>query len=309
MATMALWNDDFHHTAIVAMTGRSDAYYSDHRGSAQEFVSTFKHGFLYQGQWYSWQKQARGTLTLGFRPDRFVNFIQNHDQLANSGSGKRAHLLTSPSRYRVLTAILLLAPQTPMLFQGQEFAARSPFFYFADHNEEIAQLVAMGRGQFLSQFRTLATPEMQARLPDPAAPMTFTRCKLNHADRDVHGEEYLLHLDLLHLRRHDPVIRACQYDSRVDGAVLSLDAFVIRYFGETAGDDRLLLVNLGRDLVLLPAPEPLLAPPERGSWAQLWSSEDPRYGGVGSLPFTSQEVWHLLGESVLLLAPQSNQKI
>lgn len=182
----ALWNDDFHHTAMVAMTGRADAYYSDHRGSAEEFVSALKRGFLYQGQWYSWQKQLRGTPALDFLPSRFVNYMQNHDQLANSGSGKRAHLLSSPSRYRVLTAVLLLAPQTPMLFQGQEFAAPSPFFYFADHKEKIAHLVAHGRSQFLSQFRVLATPEMQARLSDPGDPMTFTRSKLNHNDRYAH---------------------------------------------------------------------------------------------------------------------------
>ena len=86
-------------------------------------------------------------------PAKYVNFIQNHDQLANSGSGKRVHLLTSPNRYRAMTALFLLARQTPMLFQGQEFAATSPFFYFADHKEEIAYLVARGRSDFLAQFR------------------------------------------------------------------------------------------------------------------------------------------------------------
>lgn len=149
---------------MVAMTGRADAYYSDYRGLAQEFVSTLKRGFLYQGQWYSWQNNTRGTPGLDMPPAKFVNFIQNHDQLANSGSGKRVHLLTSPNRYRALTALFLLAPQTPMLFQGQEFAATSPFFYFADHKDEIAHLVAQGRSDFLAQFRALATPEMQARL-------------------------------------------------------------------------------------------------------------------------------------------------
>lgn len=299
----ALWNDDFHHTAMVAMTGRADAYYSDHRGGAQEFVSALKRGFLYQGQWYSWQKQPRGTPALDLAPARLVCYMQNHDQLANSGSGKRAHLLSSPSRYRALTAVLLLAPQTPMLFQGQEFAATTPFFYFADHKEEIAHLVAHGRASFLSQFRVLATPEMQARLPDPGDPMTFTRSKLNHNDRYAHGEEYALHVDLLRLRREDPVIRASQYESRIDGAVLSPDAFVIRYFGKQPGDDRLLLVNLGRDLRLLPAPEPLLAPPENAMWALLWTSEAPRYGGVGTLPWPVEGNWHLLGESAVVLGP------
>jgi maltooligosyltrehalose trehalohydrolase len=304
----ALWNDDFHHTAMVAMTGRADAYYSDYRGTAQELVSTLKRGFLYQGQWYSWQNQTRGTLALDMGPAKYVNFIQNHDQLANSGSGKRIHLLTSPNRYRAVTALFLLAPQTPMLFQGQEFAATSPFFYFADHNEEIAYLVARGRSDFLAQFRTLATPEMQARLPDPGDPLTFTHSKLNLNDRNVHKEEYALHRDLLNLRRNDPVFHASQKSCRIDGAVLSQDAFVIRFFGENPGDDRLLVVNLSRDIHLVPAPEPLLAPPEDCVWDTVWSSEDPRYGGLGMPPWPTKGNWYIQGESAVVLNPVNQPK-
>jgi maltooligosyltrehalose trehalohydrolase len=304
----ALWNDDFHHTAMVAMTGRADAYYSDYRGTAQELVSTLKRGFLYQGQWYSWQNKTRGTLALDMGPAKYVNFIQNHDQLANSGSGKRIHLLTSPNRYRAVTALFLLAPQTPMLFQGQEFAATSPFFYFADHKEEIAYLVARGRSDFLAQFRTLATPEMQARLPDPGDPVTFINSKLNLNDRNVHKEEYALHRDLLNLRRNDPVFHASQKSCRIDGAVLSQDAFVIRFFGENPGDDRLLVVNLSRDIHLVPAPEPLLAPPEDCVWDTVWSSEDPRYGGLGMPPWPTKGNWYIQGESAVVLNPVNQPK-
>lgn len=198
-----MWNDDFHHSAMVATTGRADAYYTDYRGTPQEFISAIKRGYLYQGQWYAWQKQPRGTPTLDLPPWKFVNFLQNHDQLANSGTGKRAHLLTSPSRYRAITALFPLAPQTPMFFQGQEFAASAPFFYFVDQKEEIARLVAKGRALFLTQFRVLATPEMQARLPDPGNPMTFVQSKLDHNERRSHAEEYALHRDLLRIRRED----------------------------------------------------------------------------------------------------------
>lgn len=297
----ALWNDDFHHSAMVAMTGRADAYYSDYRGSPQELISALKYGWLYQGQWYSWQDQPRGTPCLQLAPWKFVNFIQNHDQLANSGSGKRCHRLTSPSRYRALTAVFLLAPQTPMLFQGQEFAANSPFFYFADHKDELAHQVAQGRMQFLSQFRTLATPEMQARLPDPSDPMTFVRCKLDFSDRYVHAEEYALHRDLLRLRREDRTLKRPR-GGGLDGAILGPEAFVLRFFGDD-GDDRLLLVNLGRDLAVDPAPEPLLAPPEGANWTILWSSEDPQYGGWGMPPIEPHGNWHLQGEMAILMQP------
>ena len=107
--------------------------------------------------------------------------------------------------------------------------------------------------------------------------------------------------DLLKLRRADPAFRA-QRPRGVDGAVLGPGAFVLRYFGD-GGDDRLLVVNVGRDLHLDPAPEPLLAPPEGKAWAVLWSSEDPRYGGCGTAPPDTEEGWRIPGEAALVLAP------
>jgi maltooligosyltrehalose trehalohydrolase len=302
----ALWNDDFHHSAMVAMTGRADAYYSDYRGKPQEFVAAAKWGFLYQGQIYSWQKGRRGTPSLRLPPTRFINFVQNHDQLANSGSGERCHRLTSPSRYRAITAMLLLLPQTPMLFQGQEFAASTPFFYFADHIEEIARSVAQGRAKFLSQFRLLAAPDMQARLPDPGDPMTFVRCKLDHHQRRTHSTVHDLHRDLLRMRREDPVF-ARQEHGAVDGEIVGPEAFVLRYFGETEGDDRLLIVNLGRDVHLNPAPAPLLAPPSGCLWELAWTSEDARYGGWGTPPLESESNWRLQGEAAVVLRPQRKE--
>ena len=105
----AMWNDDFHHTAMVALIGRNEAYYTDYRGSAQEFVSVAKYGFLYQGQWYRWQKQPRGTPALRLHPEHLVLFIQNHDQIANSGLGQRVNELAGAPQCRAMTAFMLLA--------------------------------------------------------------------------------------------------------------------------------------------------------------------------------------------------------
>src|SRR5205807_5039175 len=109
---------------------------------------------------YAWQKKRRGTPAFGVPPAAFVTFLQNHDQIANSGSGLRCHQLTSPGRYRALTALTVLAPGTPMLFMGQEFACSAPFLYFADHNPELAKVVRKGRAEFLGQFPSLAAPEV-----------------------------------------------------------------------------------------------------------------------------------------------------
>ncbi|MBM3934938.1 MAG: malto-oligosyltrehalose trehalohydrolase [SAR202 cluster bacterium] len=259
-----LWNDDFHHSAVVAMTGHNEAYYTDHTGSPQEFISSAKYGYLFQGQWYSWQNQNRGTPSFGLPPSAFVNFIENHDQIANSGRGMRVHQLTSPGRYRSMVALMLLGPGTPMLFQGQEFQSSSPFFYFAHHKPELAELVSEGRKDFLRQFPSLATPEMRDRLPEPADRWTFVRSKLDPREREVNGGACALHRDLIQIRREDLAFSVGEY-GKIDGAVIAPEAFLLRFFGEEHGD-RLLLVNFGRDLHLKSIPDPLTAPPLGRSW-------------------------------------------
>lgn len=297
----ALWNDDLHHSAMVAMTGRNEAYYTDYLGKAQEFISAIKHGYLYQGQRYKWQWQRRGTPALDLAPEKFITFIQNHDQIANTVRGERCHQMTSPGKYRAMTALILLAPGTPMLFQGQEFAASTPFAYFADHEPDLARLVRIGRAEFLEQFRSYAAEEIQSRLPDPADAATFERCKLDFAERKRHAEIYAMHIDLLKLRREDKAFSA-QRKRAIDGAVLSDEAFVLRYFNDEGGD-RLLIVNLGIDLHLDPAPEPLLAPPDNSRWKVLWSSEDPRFGGSGTPALDSEDNWRMPGHAAVALAP------
>jgi maltooligosyltrehalose trehalohydrolase len=298
----ALWNDDFHHSAMVALTGHNEAYYSDHRGKPQEFISGAKRGFLYQGQYYSWQRQRRGTWTEGVEPAAFIQFLENHDQVANLGLGQRAHQISHPGAYRALTALLLLSPQTPMLFQGQEFAASSPFVFFADHDAELASTVRAGRLEFLKQFPSLANPDMQRRLPDPGVDASFESCRLDFSERERHQEAYALHRDLLSLRRKDPVIRA---QRSVDGAVLADDLFVLRFFAKD-GDDRLLLVNLGVDCSLTPVPEPLLASPAGLKWTLLWSSEDPNYGGYGATPTEDESRWFIPGKAAFLCVPRQS---
>jgi maltooligosyltrehalose trehalohydrolase len=297
----ALWNDDFHHSAAVAATGHNAAYYSDYSGKPQEFLSAIKYGYLFQGQRYQWQAKRRGQPTWGLRPAQFVLYIENHDQIANSCRGERLHHLTGPGCLKALTALVLLAPGTPMLFQGQEFAASAPFLFFADHQNDLRPLVQQGRIQFLAQFHNLAQPDMRACFRDPGDLATFERCKLDFSERQTHAPLYRLHQDLLRLRRQDPVFRA-QRPGGVDGAVLSTQAFVLRYFGEH-DDDRLLLVNFGVDLHLDPAPEPLLAPPEDRLWAVEWSSEDPLYGGCGTAPLDSSDNWRIPGQAAVVMRP------
>jgi maltooligosyltrehalose trehalohydrolase len=296
----ALWNDDFHHSALVALSGHNEAYYSDHCGKPQEFVSAAKRGFLYQGQYYSWQKKRRGTCTAGLQPAAFIHFLQNHDQVANFGLGQRVHQMSHPGVYRALTAHFLLSPQTPLLFQGQEFAASSPFVFFADHGMELGPEIKQGRVEFLKQFPSLANPDTEKRLPDPNDPKSFESCRLDFSERERHHTAYALHRDLLRLRHSDPVINA-QRPNALDGAVIADNIFILRFFGDNE-NDRLLLVNLGIDCSLTAAPEPLLASPACGNWRILWSSEDVRYGGYGALPSENESRWFIPGKAAFLLA-------
>jgi maltooligosyltrehalose trehalohydrolase len=298
----ALWNDDYHHSALVALTGRREAYYSDHRGAPQEFVAALKWGYLFQGQRYAWQGKPRGTPALDLPPARFVTFLENHDQVANSARGDRLHRLTSPGRMRALTALTLLAPGTPMLFQGQEFAATSPFLYFADHEPGLAAKVRDGRREFLRQFPSLAALD-PSLLPDPADPETFRRSRLDPRERERNAAACALHRDLLRLRRSDAVFRQ-QRRGGLDGAVLEERAFVLRFFGG-GGDDRLLLVNLGAELRLEGAPEPLLAPPHGRAWEVIWSSEEARYGGGGVPAPTTEGGWRIPAEALVVLASRA----
>lgn len=302
----AMWNDDFHHAARVALTGSRDGYFHDYTGRAQEFLSCIRRGFLYQGQWYAWQKQPRGSAVRGLPPWSYVVFTQNHDQVGNTFIGERIHTNVAPSRYRALTALMLLAPQTPLLFMGQEFACSRRFMFFAEHHVELGRRVHQGRREFIRQFKAYADQAVQALIADPRDPAVFRDSKLDWSEAERHGPALLFHRELLALRARDPVISQQRADA-LEGATLSEHALALRWFDDVHGE-RLLLVNLDCDLALQTAPEPLLAPPRTGDWRLVWSSEDPRYGGFGRImPVETggRGPWRIPAQCAVLLASHS----
>jgi maltooligosyltrehalose trehalohydrolase len=296
----ALWNDDFHHAAVAAVTGRREAYYSDTAGAPQELLSAIRWGYLFQGQRYAWQKRRRGHFALDLPASAFVTYIENHDQVSNSARGTRLSELTSPGRLRALTTLVLLAPPTPMLFQGQEYASTSPFVFFADHEGALREAVRKGRTDFLRRFPSI-DDEVVRGLPDPGARPTFEACKLDPRERELKKEWLSLHADLLALRKNDPAF-AMQRSDRIAGAVLGPEAFVVRFFSGPSGEgDRLLVVNLGAQLELLHVPEPLLASPRRDEWRVLFSTDDPKYLGPGIAQVEGEWGWRIPGEAAIVL--------
>lgn len=289
-----LWNDDFHHATRVALTGRREFYYRDFAGRSREFVALAKHGYLFQGQGHD----HRGTPALDLPGASFVNYLENHDQIAHSGAGLRGHQLSSPGCWRAMTAYLMLSPGVPLLFQGQEFCATTPFLYFAHHEGELGRAIVKGRAEYLASFPSLASPEMQSRLDDPGSFATFDRCVLDQDERRRNATALALHRDLIALRREVFAGGA----RRIDGATLGDQAFVLRYFASDGDDDLLLIVNLGVDQRHETIAEPVLAPVDGRSWRLRWSSEHPDYGGTGIPAPVSEGAWNIPGHAAIVLA-------
>ena len=294
-----LWNDDFHHAGRVALTGNHFGFFRSYRGSPQELLSCLCRGFLFQGQYDPLNNGPRGHLLLERPLSSLVSFTQNHDAVANTLHGQRVQTIVSPGRYRALTTVLLLGPQTPLIFMGQEFAASTPFAYFADYAGDGAQALWRGRQREAQEFETYRDADALARIMDPCSPDTVRRSTLDFADRDRHPETVRLFEDLLILRRSDPVL-ASRPTQRPLGAVLGDQAFMVRWADAIEGD-RLLLVNLGPQLEARAWAEPLLAPASGCTWQMVWSSESPRYGGMGAVSPQVERGWQSGAECATFL--------
>ncbi len=296
----ALYNDDFHHSARVALVGTREAYLGDYRGVTSEWLACARWGFLFQGQLYAWQKQGRGTPSLDLPPRAFVNFLENHDQVANTDSGRRLVDLARPSDLRAMTALHLLLPGLPLIFQGQEFGAREPFVYFADHQVPLADAVAAGRREFLQQFERLRDDRVFEHQPAPHHPSAFTACRLQRDPSDRRQQQWTaLYRDLLALRRARP--RHAGQPPVIDGAAPDSGLLLLRYRAGVQGD-WLIVLNLAADRDIASLSEPLIAPPRGGTWWVHWSSEAPRYGGQGVMAWTSGH-WPVAGHSLTVVAP------
>jgi len=218
----AQWNDDLHHAAHVLLTGERDGYYADYADAPLERLGrAFAEGFVYQGEPSAYRSGApRGEPSAHLPPAAFVSFLQSHDQVGNRALGQRLHALAEPRRERAMLACLLLAPQVPMLFMGEEFAASTPFLYFCDFAPELAQAVAEGRRREFARFAGFSDAQARARVPDPGAAATFTASKLRWGERgaSAHRERLELVRELLALRRRHivPRLRGARGGTRLE---------------------------------------------------------------------------------------------
>ncbi len=168
----AQWADDAHHCLHVLLTGEHEGYYADYPDPAAQLARCLMEGFAYQGQ-ESPRGRRRGEPSADLPPSCFVLCLQNHDQIGNRAFGERLTMLADPDALLAAQALLLLAPQIPMLFMGEEYASRAPFLFFTDHNKELAKLVRDGRHCEFAHFAAFADERKRAQIPDPNAPETF----------------------------------------------------------------------------------------------------------------------------------------
>ena len=203
----AQWSDDFHHALHAVLTGEQQGYYADF-GSVAQLAKSLCSAYVYDGQLSPSRHRPHGQPASGLSSDRFLGYIQNHDQIGNRAQGERIHAIAGMDAARLAAALVLTSPFIPLIFQGEEFAASAPFLYFADHEEvELRRAVSEGRRKEFAGFA------WGGEVPDPENPETFFRSRLpwNELDpADSANEHHAMlrwYRRLLQLRREEPALR------------------------------------------------------------------------------------------------------
>jgi maltooligosyltrehalose trehalohydrolase len=205
----ASWADEWHHALHAVLTGERDGYYSDF-GSLAQLAKAARQAWVYDGCYSPHRQRAHGRPPAGLAGNQFVVSAQNHDQVGNRAAGDRLTALTSRGRLKVAAALLLTAPFVPLLFQGEEWGASTPFQYFTDHADPaLGRAVSLGRRQEFAAFGW-----DRADVPDPQDPKTFARSMLDWAERTSgwHAELLEWYAALIRLRRQLPALS----DPRLD---------------------------------------------------------------------------------------------
>jgi malto-oligosyltrehalose trehalohydrolase len=221
----AQWDDDIHHALHVLLTGEGDGYYQDYVDRPAWYAGrALAEGFAYQGEPSAYRDgRRRGEPSAGLPPTAFVSFLQNHDQVGNRAFGERIDALAPPEAVRAAAVVRLLSPAPPLLFMGEEFAAATPFLYFCDFAGELAQAVCDGRQAGFARYGR-AADQPTRRLPDPNAPESFVRSKLDWDSRrrGEHAARLALYRELLRLRQEKlvPRLRGVAGDTAAEFRVL-----------------------------------------------------------------------------------------
>lgn len=290
----ALWADDLHHQLRRHLAGDADGYYCDYSGSMPDIAKTLRDGWFFQGQRSAFLGKPRGSDPSVEPPRRYVVCLQNHDQVGNRALGERLHHQLDAAAWRAASALLLLAPETPLLFMGQEWAASSPFLYFTDHGAELGRLVTEGRRKEFASFAAFSDPAARARIPDPQKESTFARSRLAWDERAApeHARVERLYRALLALRKQEQparVERDALHVEPLDSGCLAV------HLGPRPGVERHLLVVVrlsGAGSARLDASA--LGLPKGAAWRETLSTEEARFVADPCPPGLEQDEDHFV---------------
>jgi maltooligosyltrehalose trehalohydrolase len=260
----AQWNDDFHNVLHVLLTGETSAYYADFADRpAERLARCLGEGFIYQGEPSPNQDgKRRGTPSGHLPPTAFVSFLQNHDQVGNRAMGERLTLLADTARLRAATALLLLGPQIPLLFMGDEAGSQSPFLFFTDFHDDLADAVREGRRREFAKFDAFADEAARARIPDPNAGDTFAASRPQPGPEADEWEACYRHLLALRARLVVPRLRG----AKALGAEVLGDKAVAASWRMGDGAVLAIAINLGTEAVAFPGHgDPIFARGEAGA--------------------------------------------
>ncbi|MGF1610878.1 MAG: malto-oligosyltrehalose trehalohydrolase [Kiloniellales bacterium] len=288
----AEWNDDFHHVAHVIATGETEGYYVDYAADRlAKLARALAEGYVYQGEASQfWGEDSHGVPCAHLPPTAFVNFIQNHDQIGNRAFNERLTDLVPQRVVEALTAVLLLGPQIPLLFMGEEWGEINAFGYFTDFDGELADAVREGRRREFSRFARFADEANRAKIPDPNAESPFLSSRLDwtHLDGPDGRARHALVTRLLHIRREEIVPRLKSIGGHSGTSTIGDgDAISVRWrLGD--GAKLTLMANLGD--------QPSPAPTKPGGRV-LYESAPGIAERVGSAPLPGWSVAVLLDDS------------
>ncbi|MFT8712329.1 malto-oligosyltrehalose trehalohydrolase [Komagataeibacter rhaeticus] len=200
----AQWNDDAHNALHVLLTGEDESYYGNFAPDpAAALARVLAEGFAFQGEVSPVTRQPRGSPSADLAPERFIIFLQNHDQIGNRALGERLNVLAAPQALRAAYGLVLLCPQIPLLFMGEEWGSRQPFLFFTSHTPELGRIVRDGRRREFAGFSHFASEKTRHLIPDPNAPETFATSQLRVAEREAppHAGWLAMIRNLLALRK------------------------------------------------------------------------------------------------------------
>jgi maltooligosyltrehalose trehalohydrolase len=243
----AQWSDDFHHALFTVLHHEAGKGYYEDFGTFDKLAKSLTQVFVYDGQYSKYRRRHHGRPVAGLSAHHFIGFIQNHDQIGNRATGDRLEHVVGIDRAKVAVGLVFTAPFVPMLYQGDEYAASTPFQYFADHDDpEMAKAVSAGRKKEFAAFGW-----EESAIPDPEDRETFNRSKLNwdEVQQGRHAEMLDWFKQMIHLRRSSPSLNDGEL-SHIQVRYSEQGCWLVMERGQVH-----VLANLGAKPVSLDVPE------------------------------------------------------